>query len=107
MKISVLMRIAGQAIAACVLRDLEELGLDIANYHSQGHDGASNMSSARVGLHALIREKSLLAVYTLCTGHCLNPVICSSRSLPIIRNVLEKMKAVCSFFGIVQRGISS
>ena len=86
------------AIAACVLKDLEQLGLDVVNVRGQGYDGASNMSSARVGLQALIREKSPLAVYTHCTGHCLNLVIGSSCSLPVIRGVIDKMKSVCLFF---------
>ena len=47
------------------------------------------MSSERIGLQALIREKFPLAVYTHCTGHCLNLVIGSSCSLPMIR---------CNFF---------
>ena len=68
-KFSNLTRITGEAIAAHVLEHLEELGLDVANVRGQGYDGASNMSRARVGLQALIREKSLLAVYTHCTGH--------------------------------------
>ena len=45
-----------------MLKDLEELGLDVSNVHGQGYDGVSNMSSERVGLQALIREKSPLAV---------------------------------------------
>ena len=48
MKLSVLMRITGQAIAACVLKELEELGLDVANCRSQGCDGESNMSIVHV-----------------------------------------------------------
>ena len=96
LKFSVLTRITGESIVACVLKDL---GLDDANCRGQGYDGASNMSSAHVGLQAL-------AVHTHCIGHCLNLVIGSSCSLPVVRNAIEKMKAACSFFLIVQRGIS-
>ena len=56
------------------------------------------MSSSRVGVQALIREKSPLAIYTHCSGHCLNLVISHLCSLPMIRNVLDKMKATCLFF---------
>ena len=42
---------------------------------SQGYDGASNMSSGRVGVQARIREKAPLATYVHCNGHCLNLVI--------------------------------
>ena len=97
LKFSVLTRITGEAIASCVLKDLTELKLDVKNVRGQGYDGASNMSSERIGLQALIREKSPLAVYTHCTGHCLNLVIGSSCSLPMIRNIVDKVKSVCNF----------
>ena len=51
-------RVTGEAIAARVCSDLADLGLDIKNIRGQGYDGASNMSSSRVGLQALIKEKS-------------------------------------------------
>ena len=68
------------------------------NVRGQGYDGVSNMSSERIGLQALIQKESPLAVYTHCTGHCLNLVIASSCSLPVVRNVIDKVKSVCNFF---------
>ena len=56
------------------------------------------MSSERVGVQAHIREQSLLAVYTHCSGHCLNLVISHSSSLPVVRNMIDRMKSVCLFF---------
>ena len=41
---------------------------------------------------------SPLAVYTHCSGHCLNLVISHSCTLPSIRNVLDQMTSVCLFF---------
>ena len=49
------------------------------------------------GVQAHIREISPLAIYTHCSGHCLNLVI-TSCSLPMITNVLDKMQATCLFF---------
>ena len=49
------------------------------------------------GVQAHIREIPPLAIYTHCSGHCLNLVI-TSCSVPMIINVLDKMKATCSFF---------
>lgn len=95
---STLSRITGEAIATRVCSDLTSLGLELKNIRGQGYDGASSMSSNRVGVQALIREKSPLAIYTHCCGHCLNLVISHSCSLPMIRNVLDKMKATCSYF---------
>ena len=98
LQFSCLSRITGEALASVVMHDLKELGLDLNNVRGQGYDGAANMSSSRVGLQALIREKSPLAVYTHCTGHCLNLVINHSCSDLTIRNILDKMKSTCLFF---------
>ena len=65
LKFSSLTRLTGKAIASVVVSDLEGLGLDICRIRGQGYDGASNMSSSRIGLQACIREKAPLAVYTL------------------------------------------
>ena len=95
---SSLTRVTGEAIAAQVCSDLRSLDLDLTNIRGQGYDGASNMSSERVGVQALIRKESPLAVYTHCSGHCLNLVISHSCSTPMVRNILDKMKATCLFF---------
>ena len=95
---STLSRVTGEAIAARICSDLTNLGLDLKNIRGQGYDGASSMSSNRVGVQALIRQHSPLAFYTHCSGHCLNLVICHSCSFPIVRNVIDKMKATCLFF---------
>ena len=47
---SILTRVTGKAIATCVLDNLNQLGLDVKNVRGQGYDGASNMSSERIGL---------------------------------------------------------
>ena len=101
LQFSVLPRITGKAIASCILSDIDQLGLDMNNLRGQGYDGASNTSSERFGLQALLRQKSPLAVYTHCTGHCLNLVIRRSCSLPIVRNVIDKMKSVSMFFFLI------
>lgn len=95
---SVLSRVTGESIAARICSDLTNLGLDLTNIRGQGYDGASSMSSNRVGVQAIIREHSPLAFYTHCCGHCLNLVICHSCNFPIVRNVIDKMKATCLFF---------
>ena len=101
---SPLSRVTEEAIAMRVCSDLTSVGLELKNIRGQGYDGASNMSSNRVGMQARIREISPLAIYTHCSGHCVNLVISHSCSLPVIRNVLDKMKATCVFFLIVPIG---
>lgn len=93
-----LTRVTGEAIADQICKDLETLGLDISNARGQGYDGASSTSSERVGVQAQIRERSPLAAYTHCSGHCLNLVISHSCGLLVVRNVLDKVKATSLFF---------
>ena len=95
---STLSHVTGEAIATRICCDLTNLSLDLNNIRGQGYDGASNMSSNRVGVQALIRQQSPLAFCTHCSGHCLNLVICHSCNLPIVRNVIDKLKATCLFF---------
>lgn len=75
-----------------------KLDLDMKNIRGQGYDGASNMSSDCTGVQAHIMKESPLAIYTHCSGHCLNLVVSHSSNLPVIRNVLDKMKATCLYF---------
>ena len=92
-------RLTGYAIASVVVSDLEGLGLDICSIRGQGYDGASNMSSSRIGLQACIREKATLAVYTHCSGHCLNLVISHSCNFPVVTNALDKVQS--AFFSSI------
>lgn len=56
------------------------------------------MSSERVGVQGIIRKDSPKAVYTHCSGHCLNLVIAHSCNIPIVRNTLDKLKSAVLFF---------
>ena len=48
------------------------------------------MSSEQVGVQAYIKQVSPVAVYTHCSGHCLNLVISHSCTVPSVRNVLDQ-----------------
>ena len=93
-----LARITGAHIAQEILHVLEELDIPVENMRGQGYDGASNMSSEVVGVQTRIREKSPLATYIHCSGHCLNLVISHSCTLPEVRNMLDKLKNCSLFF---------
>ena len=98
LQFSRLARITGKHIAEEIVKSLEDLGIPVEDMRGQGYDGASNMSSQRVGVQARIREKSPLATYIHCSGHYLNLVIAHSCALPEVRNVLDKLKNSCRFF---------
>ena len=65
-------RTTGNAISTALLAWLEEHGLDVTLCRGQGYDGASCMSSSNVGVQAIIRRISPLALYTHCQSHQLN-----------------------------------
>ena len=67
------------------------------NVRGQSYDGASNLASECIAVQALVKEKSPLAVNTLCHGHCLNSVVGGSCTIPILQNVVGKVLSVCSF----------
>ena len=91
-------RITGEHLALEILQVLQNLDLQVENVRGQGYDGASSMSSGRVGVQARIQEHAPLATYIHCSGHCLNLVISRSCALPEVHNVVEKMKHCCRFF---------
>ena len=98
LEICTLPRITGQHIATKIKEVLTNLGIMLADCRGQGYDGASNMSSNNVGVQALIRKDAPKASYMHCNGHCLNLVIAHSCALPVVRNMIGKMKATVNFF---------
>lgn len=75
-----------------------EVTIEVENIRGQDYDGAANMSSDNVGVQRRIREHSPRAVYVHCSGHCLNLVVAHSCSLPVVRNVVDKLKKCSLFF---------
>ena len=91
-------RTTGAFVADQVMQFLNSVGLPLEHIRGQSYDGASNMSSERVGLQARIKLKSPLAVYIHCSSHQLNLVISHSCALPEVRNVLDRLRHCCQFF---------
>ena len=85
-------RITGAEIADAIVKFIQDNDVPIENMRGQGHDGASNMSSDRVGVQARIQQAAPLATCVHCSGHCLNLIISKSCSLPDIRNVIDRLE---------------
>ncbi|KAG9282540.1 52 kDa repressor of the inhibitor of the protein kinase-like [Astyanax mexicanus] len=98
LEICTLPRITGRHIASAIKDVLSHLSIEIADCRGQGYDGASNMSSENVGVQALIKKDAPKALYMHCNGHCLNLVIARSCALPVVRNMIDKMKYSVMFF---------
>ncbi len=102
-----LMKIIGLAIGKEIEAALDRLTLPIEDTRGQacdgascgqGYDSASPMSSAKNGVQGYIKRLSPLAIYTHCSGHCVNLVIVHAWKLVGVRNMLDKFKETCVFF---------
>jgi hypothetical protein len=90
--------LTGASIGANLIQVLTDCGLDVKDCRGQGYDGASNMSSQRKGVQSVLRAHQPLAAYVHCNSHILNLVISHSCSQPEVRNVIDKIKTICTFF---------
>ena len=64
----------------------------------QGYNGAKSMSSDRVGCQAVVRQQAPFAVYTHCSGHCLNLVVAGALMLPNVHNAVDTIREIGLFF---------
>ena len=92
------MGLSGKALVETVLNGIPNLTLDIDNCRGQGYDGASLVSGYMNGLSAQILHINEKAIYTHCHSHRLNLVVPASRNIQIVRNVLDQIKELSSFF---------
>ena len=96
-----LKRTTGLAVGEGILQSLRDAKLDLKLIRGQASDGASSMSSARVGAQAVVKEASNQnAHYVHCHSHRLNLSIASSCSLPEIRNTTGVIDEVFLFFDL-------
>lgn len=85
---------SGQLLGEQILRNVERLGLEIADCRGQGYDGAAVMSSQRCGVQSVVREQAPAAAYVHCASHCLNLVIVHACEIVAVKNVITKISAV-------------
>ena len=62
--------------------------LDLENLVGQGYDGASAMSGAFNGAHAVICSEYPLATYVHCSNHVLNLCLSHGSSEQAVRNAI-------------------
>jgi hypothetical protein len=93
-------RATGDAIASTIVKSLRDHNIDISKARGQSYDGASCMSSDRVGVQTRIRQISPRALYVHCNSHVLNLSIASACKLPYVRNMIDTLNAVFLFFNL-------
>ena len=101
MRFVILARNTGKHVASAIIESLDHYGLPIENSRGQGYDEDANMSSNRVGIHALIRTP--LATYIHYSGHCLNLLISNYCAMADVCNVLARLKWCYLFFQLALR----
>lgn len=83
----------GESISRAIIECLAKRGIDITKARGQAYDGASAMSSYRVGVQARIR-----ALYVHCNSHVLNLSIASSCQIQAIKNMIDTINETFKFF---------
>ena len=66
------LRMSGRNLAGIILSKVRSLNLDPSKLIAQSYDGATSMSSEKVGVSAHVKEATPLALYFHCTVHALN-----------------------------------
>ena len=88
---------SGIALYDQLQRTLLALNLDIAKLRSQGYDGASNMRGKFRGLSARVLADFRKAIYSYCSGHCLNLILQDSLDSHFLKDATAVLKDVVNF----------
>ena len=94
---------SGKAISNLILNELETSGLDVKDCRGQGYDGAGNMSGKYSGCAAQILKENHLAIYCHCQCHQLSLCVCHACKLPIVIQMMSKVRMVQEFFDYPKR----
>ena len=87
-----------QTIADALLSTFKQWGANLAFLVGQGYDGASVISSSKIGVQAKIAKVFPNATYVHCRSHVLNLAISSScTSVPSICNLFTQVHALTWF----------
>jgi len=88
----------GESISKGITDSLLKHGIDITKARGQAYDGASAMSSSRVGVQARILEIAPRALYVHCNSHVINLAIASSCQIQAIKNMIDSINETFKFF---------
>ncbi len=88
----------GESLCDCVIKMVNDLGLDILNCRGQSYDNASNMSGRYNGLQAHLKLRNPLIHYIPCAAHSLNLVgVNSLHSSPEVIQYFSLLQSLYSF----------
>ena len=89
--------LTGRGLANLLLRQLDSIGLNVADCRGQGYDGAAAMQGQFNGLQAVLKEKEPLALYIHCHAHRLNLAVSKACQIPEVRNFFGMLANICEF----------
>ena len=84
----------GKELTAVLLKELNDLGLQIKNIRGQGYDNGANMKGHKSGLQSRILEHNPRAFFTPCACHSLNL---------LLGDIAKSCVKGTSFFGVLAR----
>ena len=91
-------KVNGKALGQLVLDKVKELHLDVLNCVGVATDGCALMVSEQLGAVSEIKKEALNASRCPCFNHALNLSMSKTSSVSSIRNAIETIKEVVSFF---------
>ena len=90
--------LSGEAISEKISSFITSIGLRMDDCRGQGYDGAGNMAGKLSGVAARIMNDYEKAIYVHCGSHILNLCVASSCSIPVVRDMMDNVRAVSDFF---------
>jgi hypothetical protein len=96
-------KLTGTAVGTVIAQNLHRLQLSLATLVGQGNDGASSMSSERVGVAAHIKAIAPLADYYHCAMHALNLSCSRAVSVTEMRHTQDVLQDMTNFFRYAKR----
>ena len=95
--------LSGEGLTKLLLDGISDLGLNIDNVRGQGYDGAGNVAGKEKGVAARILKLNKKALFVHCSSHRLSLSVSKSCGIPLIRNVMDKVKEISYFFNFSEK----
>ena len=90
--------LTGRGLGFTIMDEMRTRDLDLENLVGQGYDGASAMSGAFNGAHAVICSEYPLATYVHCSNHVLNLCLSHGSREQAVRNAMGILSSAANFF---------
>ena len=90
--------LTGRGLGSTIMDEMRTRDLGLENLVGQSYDGASAMSVAFNGAHAVICLEYPLATYVHCSNHVLNLCLSHGSREQAVRNAMGVLSSAANFF---------